>query len=378
VVRHRVFVVLTFLLIGCAGLVVGLNWPKIYTSSTSIYVEEENILGPLMEGAAVQTEVIDRSSIARDILYGRKILLRVLAELGISDEATDPVKQERIMEEIKGRTLVTGGRNLIRIEYSDSDPEKAFEITRLLAELFIAESLADKARESQSAYDFINQQVEEYKAKLVASEDQLKKFRSENADVVSGMGQEIGRQITELNNQVETIAQELNEARITRDSLVRQLTGQAQTFSAFSQAEENRTRIGELQAQLDTLRLSYHETYPDIVRIKAQIADLRQAIARDEQRPPTGGAGGQVRLDERALANPLYQELQGQLYDTNTLIRTLESRLARARETLRNTIARSKDTQEYEAQLAELARDYEVNKEIYADMTRRRESGACP
>lgn len=374
-VRHRFFVVISFVLLTWAALYIGMNWPKIYTSSTSIYVEEQNIMGPLMQGAAVQTEVIDRSRIAREIIYGRKLLLKVLAETGLDANTKNPVELERMMEGIRQRTTVTGRPNLITIEYKDSDPELAYAITKQLADFFIAESLADKARESEAAFEFIDNQAQAYKEKLLQSEDELKRFRAENEEARPGIVGEIGQRNAALATQLDQISQELNEARIRRASLVKQLSGEAEMATSFSQAEQYKTRIAELQSQLDTLRLSYHETYPDIVHLKAQIEDLRSAITREARRESGNGQGrSAVTIDERVLANPVYQELQRTLYQTNTLIETLASRHENTKRALEEQMALVKRVQDYEARLAELTRDYEVNQEVYADLTRRRES----
>jgi polysaccharide chain length determinant protein (PEP-CTERM system associated) len=374
-VRHRFFVVIGFVLLTWAALYVGMNWPKIYTSSTSIYVEEQNIMGPLMQGAAVQTEVIDRSRIAREIIYGRKLLLKVLAETELDTNTKNPVELERMMEGIRQRTSVTGRPNLITIEYKDSDPELAYAITKQLADFFIAESLADKARESEAAFEFIDNQAQAYKEKLLQSEEELKRFRAENEEARPGIVSEIGQRNAALATQLDQISQELNEARIRRASLVKQLSGEAEMATNFSQAEQYKTRIAELQSQLDTLRLSYHETYPDIVHLKAQIADLRGAITREASRQSVNGQGRSgVTIDERVLANPVYQELQRTLYQTNTLIETLASRHENTKRALDEQMALGKRVQDYEARLAELTRDYEVNQEVYADLTRRRES----
>src|SRR5690606_35294009 len=110
--------------------------------------------------------VADRSGIAREIIYGRKILLKVLQELGRDETAAGPAELERMMEDIKGRTSVSGRLNLITIEYKDSDPKVAYAVTKSLADFFIAESLADKARESEGAFEFIEQQAKLYKDKL--------------------------------------------------------------------------------------------------------------------------------------------------------------------------------------------------------------------
>lgn len=370
-IRHRVFVVVAFVSISLAALFVGSNWRNVYTSSTSIYVEEQNIMGPLMQGAAVQTAVADRSTIAREIIYGRKILLKVLNELGIDETKTSPAEIERMMEDIKRRTSVSGRPNLITIEYRDTVPQSAYAVTKHLADFFIAESLADKARESEAAFQFIDQQAQEYKAKLQMSEEELKRFRSENLEVRPGMGGDFGRRNVELTSRLEQLSQELREARIRRASLARQLSGEAFASSSFSRTEQSKARIAELQSQLDTLRLSYHETYPDIIHLKAQIQDLRDAITEESNRVP--GEGAAV-VDERVLANPVYQELQRGLYESNILIETLQARYDQTQAALEEQMKMGQLLEEYEARHAELTRDYEVNREIYADLTRRRES----
>lgn len=369
-VRHKTFVVVGFVTLALGIIYIGSTWPKIYTSSTSIYVEEQNIIGPLMQGAAVQTEVTDRSSIAREIIYGRKIMLKVVEELKPNASASNPAQTEKLIEDIKRRTVVTGRRNLITIEYSDSDPQIAYQVTKHLADFFIAESLADKARESEAAFEFIDKQAQEYKTKLIQSEEELKKFRSENVEAGPGIVGDVSRRNAELTSRLEEISQELGEARIRRASLMRQLSGEAEAATNFSRSEQYKTRIAELQSQLDTLRLSYHDTYPDIVQLKAQIQELRETIAKEKESGGGGGGG----LDESAIANPLYQELQRSLYQTNTQIETLSSRYEQTQRALNQQMEVGKRVQDYEAKLAELTRDYEVNREIYADLTRRRES----
>lgn len=368
--RHKTFVAVGFVTLALSIIYVGSIWPKIYTSSTSIYVEEQNIMGPLMQGAAVQTEVTDRSSIAREIIYGRKIMLKVIDELDPNASENNPAQTEKLIEDIKRRTTVTGRRNLISIEYSDSDPQVAYQVTKHLADFFISESLADKARESEAAFEFIDKQAQEYKAKLVQSEEELKKFRSENVEAGPGIVGDMSRRNTELTARLEEISQELGEARIRRASLMRQLSGEAEAATNFSRTEQYKTRIAELQSQLDTLRLSYHDTYPDIVQLKAQIQELRETIAKEKE----SGSGQSGGVDESAIANPLYQELQRSLYQTNTLIETLAARYEQTQRALNQQMEVGKRVQDYEARLAELTRDYEVNREIYADLTRRRES----
>ena len=377
IIYRRNFVVIVFCFITVSIILVGLNWPKKFTSSTTIFVEEQNILGPLMEGAAVQTVVVDRAAIAREMIYGHKIIYQLLEKEGLIEENPDPAVQERIMNSIKGQTKISNARrNLIKIEFQDSDPDRSYRITNTLANLFIEESLRSKSQESIDAFTFIEMQANEYKEKLQAAEQALKVFRTENVGAQPNMAGQIGTRSAELQRAKSQLEQDLREKKIRKSSLVRQLSGEAQASSAFSRSEQNKTRIADLQAQLDVLRLKYHETYPDIEQIKLQINDLRTTIKRSESQDSNSLSGATDNIehfDERVLQNPVYQQLQRDLYNTNTEIETLTARLEQTISQISEQHLKAIRVEEFQTRLHELTRDYDVNHESYTDLMRRRE-----
>ena len=61
-----------FVVVVLALVVAGLVWPKGYVASTTILVDEKNIIQPLMLGAAVTTEVADRLDLPGDD-FSRKL-----------------------------------------------------------------------------------------------------------------------------------------------------------------------------------------------------------------------------------------------------------------------------------------------------------------
>lgn len=372
---HRNAIVVMFAAITMTALWLGLLWPKQYSSSTIIIVDEKNIIQPLMQGAAVATEVVDRGRIAREVIYSRKIMDQVLEFGGWMASKPSDAEQDRLVKQVLiPRTTITNvGRNLIKIEYNDSDPTRAFQITQKIAELFISESLEAKARESQAAYAFIDKQVQEYHEKLTKAEADLKEFRSANMDARPGTDAEIGTRINTTQTRIEQTAEELKEAEIRTESLEKQLSGEVETTAAFSREGQYRTRIAELQTQLDALRLTYHDGYPDIVRLRHQIEDLNQSIAAEKARRESG-RGGKPVVDETVMLNPLYQQLRRDLLQSRTNVDTLKARLAEARRQLQTELARGRRVHGGEATLAELTRDYEVNRDIYQDLLRRREN----
>src|SRR6185295_5008804 len=175
--HSRRLVVGIFVLENAAVLAAGLLWPRGYTASTSILVDERTIIQPLMQGAAVATDALDRSKNAREVIVGRKIMDIILEYGGWLKDKPSVGERELLSEEIKKRpAMSTAGTNILRIEYRDADPERAFRVTGKFAELFMQESIAAKAAESGAAFAFIEKQTQEYQDKLTRTEQELKEL----------------------------------------------------------------------------------------------------------------------------------------------------------------------------------------------------------
>ena len=70
----------------------------------------------------------------------------------------------------------------------------------------------------------------------------------------------------------------------------------------------------------------------------------------------------------------MYQQLKRDLSQTNINIDTLTARIAEAKRELQMEVDLGKRVHGGEATLAELTRDYQVNRDIYQDLLRRREN----
>lgn len=375
VFNYRRAAVGLFVAVNIAALILGLIWPKGYSSSTTILVDDKKIIQPLMQGAAVATEVADRARLAREVIFGRKIMDQVLKDAGWAADTLTPQEVGEIIEKIRKRTsIISIGKDIIKLEYRDDDAERAFRTTKKLAELFISESLGAKAAESQAAFDFIDKQTQEYHDKLLKAEEQLKEFRTANLDARPGSDIDISARLSTLQTRIEQSVQDLKEAEVKKTSLEKQLSGEAEVANVLSREGQYRTRIAELQSQLDTLRLSYLETYPDIVRIKHQIEDLNEAIAEDRKTRSAAKATGRVAVDDSVINNPMYQQLRRDLSQAQVTVDTLNARINEAKRQLQQELERGKRVHGGEATMSELTRDYQVNRDIYQDLSKRREN----
>lgn len=375
--RRMVALGTLFAVVAITALVIGATWPKKYESSTTILVQESNIVTGLMEGRAVATGIADRASIAREVIFSRKVMNEILVTGGwmARQPPPSPVEQDRFIEAITNRTRISSPRdNLIQITYSDSDAQRAYRITQKLAGLFIQESLAAKERESRNAFDFINSQVEAYHKKLTDAEDKLKTYREANVDARPGGEADSNTRISQLRSQVEQARMELMEQRSRANALVGQVSGESEITAVQTRAGQTRMQLAELQGQLDKLRLTYTDDYPDVVRIRHQMQDLRESLKQEEEQKTLTKANSPASIDDNVQYNPLYQELKSKLNEARRNGGAIASRMSATEAMLNAELERSKRIANSENALSELTRDYEVNRDIYQDLLKRREN----
>ena len=371
--RRPVLLAAVFSGIALLALLVGVLIPKQFTSSTTILVQESNIIGPLMEGRAVPTGVADRAGITREVAFSRKVMHEILKTGGWLANNPSPVEQAKLVEKIISHTKISNpNANLIQIDYSDPDPQRAYEVTKRYAELVMQESLATKERESREAYEFIDSQVSQYHDKLSDAEKKLEQYREQNPDARPGTSTDVAARIGELRRQVEGGKVDLIDLRSQEAALLSQISGQSEISMVQSRAGQMRARLADLMSQRDQLLLTYTDRHPDVVRVQHQIADLQQDLQDEVVRERTPRSANAI--NDSAEYNPLYAELKSKLAEAQRRTAAMSSRVAIEGSMLGEELKRSSAIDASEGALAELTRDYEVNRDLYQDLLKRREN----
>jgi len=369
---RAVWIAAVFAAIMLLTLVVGLLViPRHYTASTTILAQDSDIIQPLLEGRAVPTGVSDRAGRARQILYSRKVLEQILQ---VGDwNASNPIARDRLMEDIRKNITISSPRpDLVQIDYRDTDPERAYRVTEALGALFIEETLATKERESREAYEFIDKQVNDYHAKLLDAERNLQDYRSSNADAQPGSATDVNARITSLRSQVEQARMALMEQESRAAAISDQLSGESAVTATNTRENLYNSQLIEARAELDRLLLTYTDRHPDVMRVRHQMEDIQRALAAEQQRRAQPGQSAFASDDVQL--NPLYNELRSQQAQARREAAATRSRMNIAQSLLNEEMDRSRRIAASESALSELTRDYEVNREIYQDLLRRREN----
>jgi polysaccharide chain length determinant protein (PEP-CTERM system associated) len=374
--RRRLTLVIIFAVIALLALVVGVLWPKKFVSVTTILVQENNIIKPLTEGLAAPTAVADRAGIASEVIFSRKVMEQILKDGGWMANHPSPLEQVRLINDIKSRTSIDTPRdNLLEISYSDTDPQRAYKVTREMAQLFIQESLESKERESASAYEFMDNQVKEYQKKLDAESDKIKQFLETHEDAAPGNQVDTSTRIAQLRTDMETARMNIAELGSQSATLGGQLSGQSEVSAVQTREGVYLAQIAELQSKLQQLQLTYTDNYPDVVRTRHQIEDLRKQLQQAEQQKSAAKlAGTPTSIDNTVQFNPVYQTLQTKQAELRADLAAAQARLGSSSSQLQSELERSKRIAATADEMSQLSADYQTTQAIYQDLLKRREN----
>lgn len=364
-IRFRFIVVAIFLVIAFFVLAIGFMLPKNYTTSAVLYADDTNIIGDLLEGNAEVTQ-IDRSEKASEIIYTKPIMLAVGRRAGLIKEEMTEIEQLRVVDFIRGRIRIERERSndYFRLMFTANNPDVSFEVLNAMVAEFIENAARKKRDESMSAYNFIDSQVQIYKKQLEDAEEKLKQFKSQNTD---GTEEQVNGRLASLRQDLETLKINLEETQARVNSITQQLGTEGQYLQAKGQADELRQRRQMLTAQMEQLQLSYQDSYPDIISLKSQIAEVDIAIQKMQESGAVFGSGEKVE-------NPLYEELRKQLSEADVEMRTQKRRMQSLLKLQSEEMARQERIAARQAQLSELTRDNDVTRRVYDEMVQKKEA----
>ena len=372
-VQYKWFLAMMFAVIAISITVAGYFVPKQYTSYSTLILGGETVIAPLMDGAAVSTgETQDWSKVAREILFSRTTMTHLMQNLGYLKGGIATQDDEVIFKRFKANTDVSlvGENQYLKISFTDKDPEFAKEVAANLTQIFIDGIHSYHIEESEDAFGFIDSQVKTYHEKLRAAEERLKNFKIQSLETGASSEAAVSKRLDRLQELLDQSKLDLREALIQKNSIEQQLSGEVKSIVSLGRQSQYIKRLTGLQDELSKLRLTYHESYPDIVNLKYQIEDVKRQIGKEKQNQSMDLAG----VEDGIKTNKVYQDLKLQLSDVETKVVTMQTRIAETQANILEERHKGEVVHTSEAEFAELSRDYEVNKKLYEDLLKRREA----
>jgi len=363
-----------------AWLIAAIGWgvvytlPKRYEASARVYIDTQSILKPLMSGLAVNTSIEQQVQVMTRTLLSRPNMEKVARTSDLNIQAKTPKDLEELVTGLMSKVQLSSDRgqdNLYRISYENSNPALAKSVVQSLLTILVEGSLGNKRQDTESAQRFIEEQINIYEQKLVASENLLKEFKQKHLGMMPGSGGDYFAKLSAAQQSVNEATLALREAETRRDQLKRQLADEDPEVSSEGAASvaanpELDTRIQGLQKNLDQLRLGYTEQHPDIVNTKRVIAQLEEQKRQEAKiKKPISAATTQ---------NPYYQQLSLSLAEAEAQAASLKARVSEYSSRYNTLRQQANMVPQVETDLVQLTRDYEVNKSNYDQLLARRGS----
>ncbi len=373
--KYRWYAVVVSWAVAIAGWAVVLSLPNDYQASARVFVDTQNILKPLLSNMTALPNLEQQVTFMRRTLISRPNVERVIRMADLDIKASTPKEQEKLIEEVTDKIKISGTErdDIYTITYNDPNPKLAKDVVSSLLSIFVEGSFSGKKQESDKAIQFIDDQIKSYEEKLATAENRLKEFKIMHLGMFPGTGDSSSK-LNEMNEALNQARLELTEAEQARNAIKRQITGDDPTLMTATEPvdvsgvnPELEGRIAAIQKNLDALRMQYTEAHPDIVSGKRLLADLeaqKKADLAKRRRSSDPGAG----------YSPMLQQMNVQLSVAEARVASLKARVDTYAG--RVSLMRSQITgaPEIEAQLAQLNRDYNINRENYQKLVERRES----
>lgn len=351
--------------------------PERYEASARIYVDTQTLLRPLMEGLSIQPNLDQQVAMISRTLIRRPNIEKLvrMADLDLaihSDRERD--------DQIDGlmRSLQLNGspaNNLYVLTYRDPDPVRARKVVQSLVTIFVESSLGDKREDTKVAVKFLDDQIKQYEGSLREAEDRLKQFRLKYLGVTGN--QDYFAKLSTVTEEITSTRLELSAAEQARDSYRREIAGEAPVLllddTPAAVTPEIDARLATLKSQLDTLLRQYTEEHPDVIGTKRVIAQLEEQRRQEiqAQKKAAGSSGAHADSPNR---NPVFQQLKVSLADAEANVASLRAKLASYESQYAQLKASARLVPQVEAELAQLNRDYDIQKKTYETLLTRRQS----
>jgi len=377
--RHMHFLIP--LLVGWL-LVWGLSWvlPPRYKSTTLILVEEPTMPKNFVV-ANVDQDLQARLQTMQQEILSRTRLLTIIDAMHLYDGGRKPLTDDDKVAKMRKEIVIdlvrdtqNAGVTAFKIDYSSHNARVAQAVTGELAELFISENQRTLLQQSGDTTKFLDTQLETAREALAQQEAKVTAFQAahigalpsqeaSNLQILGGLQAQLQNEQDALNN--------ATQQRALHETEIEQLrTNPVPTVRPGEALDPNSTmaidiQLGKLRDQLTDLRSRYTESYPDVVKLKAQIAQVevqrRQAAAAEK-----------AKADKNAGSLALAQ-LQAQLEADNVEIQNRTTSIASLQTRIAEYTARINAEPTSEQELADLNRGYEQSQANYNDLLKKQE-----
>jgi polysaccharide chain length determinant protein (PEP-CTERM system associated) len=363
-----------------AAVALIMSLPDIYKSTATVLVERQQVPESFVRATVtseletrlntISQEILSRSRL--ESLIGRFRLYQDVRTGGSMEDAIERMRRDislELKDSADGRrrsTTVAFG-----LSFRGHDPQTVAMVANTLASYYIEENLKVRERQATGTSEFLRVQLQDVRRRLDEQERQVGTLRER---YLGELPQQMPSNLARLDGlQAQLRMNNDNQVRATerRQSLKAELAdavAMSQTGTGASPFETPEMRLARLKQELINLRVKYTDRWPDIIRIKDEIANLEKELAqkKPEEKP-------QVVDDANLPPTPYVLRTREALQSVETELKLLRAEEQRLRASIAVYQVRVENTPKREQEFKDLTRDYDSTREQYASLLKRYE-----
>jgi polysaccharide chain length determinant protein (PEP-CTERM system associated) len=383
-ILRRYWWIPTFMIItlGALGLTASLVLPKKYTSSTLVLVEQPTVPKDLIR-PVITDDLNQRMASMKAQILSRSRLEMIINKFNLYPQQRATTHMEDLVEKLKSAVTVdliqpmAGAADHeppgFNVGVTFDNPQLAQQICQEITSAFMEQNATLRITNSNKVSQFLTQQLDEAKTKLDEQDRKLAEFKAQHLVSMPEQEQTNLALLGGMNSQLDATTQALSRAQEDK-SLNETLLAQQEANWKASQVglqnpETQDQELAALQEQYSALLAKYTPEHPDIIKLKAQIEDLKKRMA-ETPAPKASPSNTQATLREP----PSLQQLRTKIKQDNFNIADLTKRQGQIQDQVRALQSRLQASPAVEQQLKELSRNYQTASDIYNELLKKREN----
>jgi uncharacterized protein involved in exopolysaccharide biosynthesis len=267
------------------------------------------------------------------------------------------------------------------VNYSDSNAERAQKICNALTDLIVTENLKERGDIAKSTTDFLGRQLDDAKRALDDQDSKLADFKKQYFGQLPTDADNNMRMLMSLNSQLDATTQTLSRAEQDKaytESMLAQQIAAWKTSLSSTNPQTLEQGLAQLQTQLLQLQARYTDDYPDVIKTKADIAEVEKKLkeVNAASASASANAGSDTASANGSAEPPEIRQLRLQIHQYQSVIEQATVDQKRLQSGINLYQSRTAMSPGIEEQYKLLTRDNDNAQALYKDLLSKKSSSA--
>ena len=309
------------------SVVIIIVWTPVYRSTSTILIEEQDVSRDYV--ISIMTSYADQrlQTINQRIMSASR-LLEIINRFNLYQDKRDRWTTEEIVEnmrkkDIKFETITADvidprtGRPAtatiaFTVSYEGKNPLVVQQVANVLASLYLEENIKVVDQQTAGTTNFLEEEMKSVHSKLTELEKEIAAYKERNPRALP--------ELMQFNLQVLDSSDKYYDQLNDQLRTLRERESYLQTELATMMPDtknQDKDRLKELRVELVRLRARFSDEYPDVIKTKAEIAELEKRLE------PTGSKQAVAEKPD----NPAYVALAAQLAGVQAEIKSAQRQI---------------------------------------------------